>query len=54
MWWETYNNVYGRTRNPYHTGRICGGSSGGEAAAISSAASVFGVGSDVGGSIRSV
>ncbi len=52
MWWETYNNVYGLTRNPYHTGRMVGGSSGGEACAITSAASVFGIGSDVGGSIR--
>ena len=45
-------SVYGRSNNPYHLGRIVGGSSGGEAGLISSAGSVFGVGSDVGGSIR--
>ncbi|XP_040570651.1 fatty-acid amide hydrolase 2-A [Lepeophtheirus salmonis] len=52
MWMETYNKLYGRTNNPYHLGRIPGGSSGGEAAAISSASSPFGIGSDIGGSIR--
>jgi fatty acid amide hydrolase 2 len=30
MWWESNNNVYGRSRNPYHFHRIVGGSSGGE------------------------
>lgn len=30
MWWESNNNVYGRSRNPYDTNRIVGGSSGGE------------------------
>lgn len=48
MWWETANNVYGRTNNPYDTSRIAGGSSGGEGAIISAAGSVCGVGSDVG------
>ena len=52
MWYESSNNVYGTSKNPYHTGRIVGGSSGGEACAIASGASVFGIGSDVGGSIR--
>ena len=52
MWYESANNAYGRTLNPHHLGRIVGGSSGGEACAISSAASIFGIGSDVGGSIR--
>lgn len=52
MWMESSNKVYGRTNNPYHVGRIVGGSSGGEAATIASAASPFGIGSDVGGSIR--
>lgn len=52
MWWETSNFIYGRTKNPYHNGRIVGGSSGGEACAIASAGSVFGIGSDIGGSIR--
>ena len=30
MWWESNNNVYGRSRNPYDIHRIVGGSSGGE------------------------
>ena len=33
MWYESNNTVHGRTRNPYDTLRIVGGSSGGEAAA---------------------
>ena len=41
--------IYGRTVNPYHPGRICGGSSGGEGSIIASGASIFGIGSDVGG-----
>lgn len=52
MWMETNNCLYGRTSNPYDPGRIAGGSSGGEAAIIASGASPFGVGSDIGGSIR--
>ncbi|VDK68523.1 unnamed protein product [Litomosoides sigmodontis] len=52
MWWESANVVYGRTRNPYDSRRISGGSSGGEAALISSAGSVIGIGSDIAGSIR--
>ena len=41
--------IYGRRVNPYHPGRIAGGSSGGEGSAIASCASVIGIGSDVGG-----
>ncbi|KAK3741616.1 hypothetical protein QZH41_019260, partial [Actinostola sp. cb2023] len=52
MWWETTNNVNGRTNNPHNTNRIAGGSSGGEGAIIASAGSLCGIGSDVGGSIR--
>ena len=52
MWMESSNTVYGRTSNPYHTGRTVGGSSGGEGCVISSCGSPWGVGSDVGGSIR--
>ena len=52
MWMESYNKVYGRTNNPYHNGRIPGGSSGGEASNLAAAGSPFGIGSDVGGSIR--
>ena len=52
MWMESSNKVYGRTNNPYHLGRIPGGSSGGEAANIAAGGSPMGIGSDVGGSIR--
>ncbi|VVC92140.1 unnamed protein product [Leptidea sinapis] len=52
MWWETHNHIYGRTNNPYDTRRMVGGSSGGEGALQGAAGSVFGIGSDIGGSIR--
>src|SRR5213593_1987074 len=52
MAWETDNLLYGRTNNPWDLSRTPGGSSGGEAAAISSGMSAGGVGSDGGGSIR--
>ena len=52
MWMEANNHVYGRTSNPYDLRRIVGGSSGGEGAIVASGASPFGLGSDIGGSIR--
>ncbi|CAK1555766.1 unnamed protein product [Leptosia nina] len=52
MWWETYNTIYGRTNNPYDTTRIVGGSSGGEGSLQGAGGSCFGIGSDIGGSIR--
>lgn len=52
MWFESYNSVYGRTTNPWDAGRTPGGSSGGEGAIVGAGGSVFGVGSDIGGSIR--
>jgi fatty acid amide hydrolase 2 len=52
MWMESNNRLYGRTRNPYDPSRIAGGSSGGEGALVGAGASPFGLGSDVGGSIR--
>lgn len=52
MWLESSNYLYGQTNNPYNVSRIVGGSSGGEGAIIAGAGSVFGVGSDIGGSIR--
>ena len=45
MWWETTNWVYGRSRNPYNTKHIVGGSSGGEGAILGAAGSVIGIGS---------
>ena len=52
MWMESNNKVYGRTSNPYHTGKTVGGSSGGEGCVLSAGGSPWGIGSDVGGSIR--
>lgn len=52
MWMESNNRVYGRSNNPYDPQHIVGGSSGGEGAIIGSGASPFGLGADVGGSIR--
>ena len=44
MWMESSNKVYGRTNNPYHLGRIPGGSSGGEASNLASGGSPMGIG----------
>ncbi|HEX6309018.1 MAG TPA: amidase [Longimicrobiales bacterium] len=52
MWFESYNGLYGRTRNPWNLRHTPGGSSGGEGALVGAGASVFGVGSDIGGSVR--
>jgi aspartyl-tRNA(Asn)/glutamyl-tRNA(Gln) amidotransferase subunit A len=52
MWWESDNAVFGCTNNPWNLNVTPGGSSGGEAAAISSGMSPLGIGSDLGGSIR--
>lgn len=52
MWMESDNRVYGRSNNPYNTNRTTGGSSGGEGAVIGAGGSPFGLGSDIGGSIR--
>lgn len=52
MWMESSNRLYGRTRNPYDPGRIVGGSSGGEGAIVGAGGVPFGLGADIGGSIR--
>lgn len=49
---ETANEIYGMTYNPYDLSRSPGGSSGGAAALIAAGGSPFDVGSDYGGSIR--
>lgn len=50
--WQSYNDVYGRTSNPWNLERTPGGSSGGAAAAISAGLIAGDIGSDIGGSIR--
>ncbi|KAH8284316.1 hypothetical protein KR018_003622 [Drosophila ironensis] len=49
---ETNTLLNGQTLNPYDFGRTPGGSSGGEGSLIGAGASLFGIGSDIGGSIR--
>ena len=49
---STEHSAFGRTANPWDTGRIPGGSSGGSAAAVGSFEAPVAVGTDTGGSIR--
>ena len=49
---QTFNAVFGATRNPYDLGRTCGGSSGGAAAALASRMLWLADGTDLGGSLR--
>lgn len=50
--WQTFNEIYGTTCNPWDLQRTPSGSSGGAAAAIASGMSALEVGSDMAGSIR--
>jgi amidase len=50
---QSYNEVYGTTRNPWDPARSPGGSSGGSAAALAAGLCGLELGSDIGGSIRS-
>ncbi|KAH8113206.1 general amidase [Phellopilus nigrolimitatus] len=52
MWTETFNNVFGRTVNPFNRNLTSGGSSGGEGALVGMKGSPIGVGTDIAGSIR--
>ena len=49
---STDNPLRGRTNNPWNQGRTAGGSSGGEGAALATGMSPFGLGNDIGGSVR--
>lgn len=50
--WQSYNEIYGDTVNPWDTGHTPGGSSGGAAAALAAGLCALEFGSDIGGSIR--
>jgi len=52
MDYDCENPVFGATNNPWHKGRVPGGSSGGEATALAAGFCALGLGSDYGGSIR--
>jgi amidase len=49
---NTFNDVFGRTRNPWDTTRSAGGSTGGGAAALASGMIALAEGTDLGGSLR--
>ncbi|HEX7919818.1 MAG TPA: amidase family protein, partial [Bradyrhizobium sp.] len=49
---NTFNEVFGPTRNPWDTSRSAAGSSGGAAAALASGTAWLAHGSDMGGSLR--
>ena len=51
--WQTFNDIYGTTNNPWDATRSPGGSSGGAAAALAAGMTPLEVGSDIGASIRS-
>jgi amidase len=50
--WQSYNDIYGTTNNPWDVTRSPGGSSGGSAVALAAGYVALEFGSDIGGSLR--
>ncbi|GAA2656877.1 amidase [Paractinoplanes durhamensis] len=50
--WDTDNDLYGRTWNPWDRSRVPGGSSGGDAVIVATGMAAAGLGNDYGGSLR--
>jgi amidase len=50
--WQSFNDIYGTTNNPWDMTRVPGGSSGGSAAALAAGLTGIEAGSDIGASIR--
>ncbi len=50
--WQSFNEIYGTTNNPWDLSRVPGGSSGGAAAALATGMATLELGSDIGGSVR--
>src|SRR5258708_14457587 len=50
--WQSYNEIYGTTNNPWDVTLVPGGSSGGSAAALAAGLTGIETGSDIGASIR--
>ncbi|MFE3189819.1 amidase [Nocardia sp. NPDC059240] len=50
--WQSYNEIYGTTNNPWDLARSPGGSSGGSSAALAAGFGALSIGSDIAGSLR--
>lgn len=52
MDWQSFNDIYGTSNNPWDLTRTAGGSSGGSAASLAAGMAFLSIGSDIAGSIR--